>query len=389
MGGTDERRFLIVAGEASGDRHAARVVQSLRALGSCRVRGVTGPALAAAGAERVAAMEDLAVIGFTGVLARLPRIWRTWRSLLADAATFRPHAVLLVDSPGFNFRIGPALKARGIPVFYYIAPQVWAWHRERAAQMAHWVDRLAVVFPFEEPLFRDAGVTTRFVGHPLLEDLEPEVDAARFRGELGLGSGVTRLVGLLPGSRRGEFQAHAPVMIEAARRLLAWRAASPPAAASETLVFALALAPGLEPDAATARGLERAGVRVVRGRTRALQAHADCCAVASGTATLETALFGTPLVIVYRTGALNYAIARRVVKLAHIGLPNIVAGEEVAPELLQHDFTPERLAAVLDGWLCVPAALAARRQGLARVRARLGEPGAARRTAEWLWGMTP
>jgi lipid-A-disaccharide synthase len=384
VGGTDQRRFLIVAGEASGDRHAARVVEGLQALGSCRVRGVTGPALAAAGAERLAAMEDLAVIGFTGVVARLPRIWRTWRRLLADVSTFRPHAALLVDSPGFNFRLGPALRSRGIPVFYYIAPQVWAWHRSRAAQMARWVDRLAVVFPFEEPLFRDAGVTTRFVGHPLLEDLEPEVDAGRFRGELGLGSGATRLVGLLPGSRRGEFRAHAPVMIEAARRLLA----DPVGAGNERLALALALAPGLEPDVATVAAIERAGVRIVRGRTRALQAYADCCAVASGTATLETALFGTPLVVVYRTGALNYAIARRVVKLAHIGLPNIVAGEEVAPELVQDEFTPERLARVLGAWLADPAALAARRRGLARVRERLGEPGAARRTAEWLWAMT-
>ena len=380
MDGTIERRVLIVAGEASGDRHAARVVTSLRALGPCRVRGVAGPALVAAGVEIVAPMEDLAVIGFTGVLARLPRIWRTWHRLLAEARTFRPHAALLVDSPGFNFHVGPALKRAGIPVFYYIAPQVWAWHPSRAAQMALWVDRLAVVFPFEEALFRDAGVTTLFVGHPLLEDLEPEVDAARFRAETGFDRGVSRLLGLLPGSRRGEFHAHAPAMIEAARIL---RAHHP------DLGVVLALAPGLEPDAAVAASLERAGVRALRGRTRAVQAYADCCAVASGTATLETALFGTPLVVVYRTGSLNYAIARRVVKLAHIGLPNIVAGEEVAPELLQAEFTPARLAHTLGGWLRTPAALAARRAGLGRVRERLGEPGAARRTAEWLWAMEP
>ncbi len=378
MGGTRERRLLIVAGEASGDRHAARVVAALGALGPCRVRGVTGPALAAAGAGQVAAMEDLAVIGFTGVLARLPRIWRAWRALLDDADRERPDAALLVDSPGFNFRIGPALKARGIRVFYYIAPQIWAWHRSRAARMARWVDRLAVVFPFEAPLFGAAGVTTRFVGHPLLEDLEPEVDAAGLRGELGLEPG-TRLVGLLPGSRRGEFRAHAPLMVEAARRLIT--RPGPPVAA------ALALAPGLEPGARAIAAIERAGVRVLRGRTRALEACADCCAVASGTATLETALFGTPLVVVYRTSALNYAIARRVVRLEHIGLPNIVAGQEVAPELIQRRLTPARLAGVLAGWLDDPAALEARRADLARVRERLGEPGAAGRTAAWLWEM--
>ncbi|HEY6867562.1 MAG TPA: lipid-A-disaccharide synthase [Candidatus Eisenbacteria bacterium] len=378
MGGASERRVLIVAGEASGDRHAARLVGALRDLGACRVRGITGPALAAAGAESVAPMDDLAVIGFTGVLARLPRIRRAWRRLLAEAGDFRPHAALLVDSPGFNFRVGPALRRRGIPVFYYIAPQVWAWHRSRAAGMARWVDRLAVVFPFEEPLFRDAGVTTRFVGHPLLEDLEPEVDRSRLRAELGLGPADGPLLGLLPGSRRGEFRVHAPIMVEAAGQL---RPRLP------GLVVALALAPGLEPGRAALAALERAGVRVVRGRTRALEAHADACAVASGTATLETALFGTPLVIVYRTGALNYAIARRVVTLTHIGLPNIVAGEEVAPELIQDALTPARLAQALGAMLCDPEALAQRRRRLARVRERLGEPGAARRAAEWLWAM--
>jgi len=379
VAGANERRFLIVVGEASGDRHAARMVGALRALGACRVRGVAGPSLAAAGVEAVAPLDDLAVIGFTGVLARLPRIWSVYRRLLREAASFRPQAAVLVDSPGFNFRLGPALRRRGIPVFYYIAPQVWAWHPERAAQMARWVDRLAVVFPFEEPLFRKAGVEARFVGHPLLEDLEPEVDEGWFRRELGMPAGAGRLLGLLPGSRRGELRAHAPVLIEAARRLRGTR---------PDLTVALALAPGLEPDRATRAALAAAGVHAVRHRTRALEAWADACVVASGTATLETALFGTPLAIVYRTGWLNYAIARRLVTLTHIGLPNIVAGSEVAPELIQDRLTAPRLAELLGGWLDDPGALAARRAGLARVRERLGEQGAARRTAEWLWAMT-
>jgi lipid-A-disaccharide synthase len=376
VGGTIERRLLIVAGEASGDRHAARVATALGDLGPWCGRGIAGPALAAAGVAVVAPMEDLAVIGFTGVVSRLPRIARAWRRLLDEAGRFEPHAALLVDSPGFNLRLGPALKRRGIPVFYYIAPQVWAWHRSRAAAMARWVDRLAVVFPFEQDLFQAAGVTTRFVGHPLLEDLEPEVEPARLRAELGLDDGA-RLLGLLPGSRPGELHAHLPIMLEAARRL---RERVP------GLGVAVALAPGLEADRAA---LEAAGARALSGRTRALESAADCCVVASGTATLETALFGTPLVVVYRTSALNYAIARRVVTLPHIGLPNIVAGEEVAPELVQGDFTAARLAALLEGWLRDPQALAARRRALARVRERLGAPGAARRTAEWLWAMMP
>ncbi len=376
MGGPGERRFLIAAGEASGDAHAAKLLTALRDLGPCRVRGVAGPALLAAGAERVVAMEDLAVLGFSGVVARLPRIWTAYRRLLAEAREFRPDAAVLVDSPGFNFRVGPALKRLGVPVFYYIAPQVWAWHPERAAQMARWVERLAVIFPFEEGLFRDAGVKARFVGHPLVDGLEPEIGADAFRAEIGAAADAP-ILGLLPGSRPQELRAHAPVMAAAARRLRAGRPG---------LAVVLALAPGLEREVARLRpALE--GVRVVRGRARTVQAHAACCAVASGTATLETALFGTPEAIVYRTGWLNYQIARRLVTLSRIGLPNIVAGGEVAPELLQGDLSAERLAATLAPWLDDPAARDLQRARLGAVRARLGGPGAALRAAEWLWEM--
>jgi len=275
-----------------------------------------------------------------------------------------------VDYPGFNLRLGPALKARGARVLYYIAPQVWAWHAERAREMAAWVDRLAVVFPFEEPLFREAGVPTTFVGHPLLDDLAPEIGESQFRAELGVGP-EARLVGLLPGSRPGEWRAHGPTLLELGARLREGRPDVGPV---------LALAPGLEPaglDAATG-----GAVRVVRGRTHAVQAYAACAAVASGTATLETALFGTPHAIVYRVGWLNHAIARRVVRLPHIGLPNIVAGVEVAPEFLQGAFRAGPLAERLGRWLDDPAAAAAQRAGLARVRERLGGPGASQRVAE-------
>jgi lipid-A-disaccharide synthase len=394
VGDPGERRFLIVAGEASGDAHAARLLTALRGLGPCRARGVAGPALLAAGAECVVPMEDLAVLGFSGVVARLPRIWSAYRRLLDEVRAFRPHAAVLVDSPGFNFRLGPALKRLGVPIFYYIAPQVWAWHAERAAQMAEWVDRLAVILPFEEAIFRAAGVEARFVGHPLVEELAPERDEAAFRAERGLAPGV-RVLGLLPGSRLQEIRAHAPVMLEAARRLRAGR---------PDLVVALALADGPAPAALAppragsvpdmrrwlARELARLGpaledVSLLAGRTHCLQAFATCCAVASGTATLETALFATPEVIVYRTGWLNYQIARRVVTLERVGLPNIVAGEQVAPELLQRELTAERLAATLAPWLDDPAARERQRVGLASVRERLGGPGASRRAAEWLW----
>ena len=366
-----ERRLLVVAGEPSGDAHAGRLVRALKRSGRWRMRGVAGPAMRASGVEPVIRQEDLAVIGFSGILAKLPALLRARGRLLAEVSSFRPDVVVLVDYPGFNLRLGPELKKRGARVFYYIAPQVWAWHAERAREMARWVDRLAVVFPFEEPLFREAGVNATFVGHPLLDDLAPEVDEATFRAELGITSAAT-LVGLLPGSRQAELDAHARVLLEAAQKLRTDRPAG--------VVPVLALAPGLKLDRVPAT--LRTSARIVTNRTHCVQAFSACCAVASGTATLETALFGTPLAIIYRVGRVNHAIARRVIRLSHIGLPNIVAGKEVAPELLQDALEPGRLAALLGGWLGDPTTLARRRAELGVVRERLGGPGASARAAE-------
>ncbi|MCC6348086.1 MAG: lipid-A-disaccharide synthase [Candidatus Eisenbacteria bacterium] len=368
-GAREARRLLIVAGEASGDHHAANLLRALGAPGRFEARGVAGPQLRAAGAQAIVRQEELAVIGFSGILAKLPALLGARARLLGECARWRPDAAVLVDYPGFNLRLGPQLRARGVPVFYYVAPQVWAWHPERAAQMAAWVNRLAVVFPFEEPLFREAGVPTTFVGHPLLDDLAPEVDADTLRRELGAPPHA-RLVGLLPGSRAGEIAQHAATLVEAGLRVRQRHADAFP-------VVALADGASLDVLPAALRG----ALPAVRGRTRAVQAHAACCAVASGTATLETALFGTPLLVVYRVGWLNWQIARRLVTLPHIGLPNIVAGASVAPELLQDAFTPGAVAEVLGGWLADPRALGARRAALAGLRDRLGGPGASARAA--------
>jgi len=369
------RRILIVAGEASGDRHAARLVEALRERGAIEAWGVAGPALERAGVRRIARSGELAVAGFTRVLARLPRILGIERRVLRAAAELEPELAVLVDSPGFNFRIGPRLARRGVKVFYYIAPQVWAWHAERAAQMSRWVDRLAVVFPFEEPLFRDAGVDAHFVGHPLLEDLAPELPGAALRARLGLPP-EARLVGLLPGSRRGELKAHLGTMLATARALCAARS---------DVTALVAVAPGLEGLVPAELHDPASRVRAAAGLTHAVQAASECCVVASGTATLETALLGTPLAVVYRTSRINYAIARRVVRLERIGLPNIVAGEEVAPEYLQDAFTPRALLPQLARWLDDPEARDAQRAKLKLVRDRLGGPGASRNAAARAW----
>ena len=363
----------MVTGEASGDLHAARLVEALRAHGPCEFQGVAGPKLREANVECLVRAEDLAVLGFSEILARLPRLLATRRRLLEAWRDFRPHAVVLVDYPGFNLRMGPLLKRRGARIFYYIAPQVWAWHPERARAMASWVDRMAVVFPFEEPIFRDAGVRADFVGHPLLDDFVPEVSEVAYRAHLGIGP-ERRILGLLPGSRPQEIERHLEPMLAAARTLAAGR---------PDLLVVLALAPGVNVPHRVQPGLK--GVQVVRELTRATQAYATACAVASGTATLETALFGTPLVVVYRTGRLNYAIARRLVTLPRIGLPNIVAGSAVVPELIQDQLTPSALAGTLAPWLDDAASRAACRAALRIVRERLGGPGASARAAAHLW----
>lgn len=368
---TPTKRFLFVTGEASGDLHAARLVAALRAHGRSEVRGIAGPLMRAQGVECLVPAEDLAVVGFVEILARLPRLFTTRDQLLDQYRSWRPDVVVLVDYPGFNLRIGPALKREGARIFYYIAPQVWAWHAERAQAMARWVDRLAVVFGFEEALFRDAGVPVTYVGHPLMDDFAPEVSPAELARELGMPDGA-RMLGLLPGSRAQELERHLPVLREAARRLTASR---------QDLHVVLAMPPGL-PEPGWPKDPRW---HLVRGRTRSVQAAATACAVASGTATLETALFGTPLVVLYRTGWINHALARRFVRIPRIGLPNIVAGEEVAPELLQNDLTPEALVAALTPWLDDPEANRRQRARLAVVREKLGGPGASARAAQALW----
>ena len=213
-----QRRLLVVAGEASGDAHAARLVRALRMLGDVQVRAVAGPQLRAAGAETVVPQEDLAVIGFSGIVAKLPLLFQTRDRLLEEYERFRPDAVVLVDYPGFNLRLGPLLKRRGARIFYYIAPQVWAWHAERARAMASWVDRLAVVFPFEEPLFREAGVAATFVGHPLLDRAQNLPDRAGARSLLGF-SDHERVLALFPGSREQEIARHLNDFVATARVL--------------------------------------------------------------------------------------------------------------------------------------------------------------------------
>ncbi len=366
---------LMIAGEASGDLHGAGVVRELKRLApQAEIFGVGGDGMAAAGMELLFHVRDTAVVGFTEVLRHLRFFRRMMRALEIAVARRQPTVVILIDYPGFNLRFAERLRRRyekPPKILYYIAPQVWAWHAERIPQMAKLIDQMAVVFPFETALFRTAGIPTEFVGHPLLEGLRPKLTTESFFSRYQLNA-TQPLLGLLPGSRRTEIVRLLPDMLATANLL---RRSIP------DLQIAVAMAPNL-PETFYRNFVTGATGRLVANATYEVMRDSRACLVCSGTATLETACFATPLVVVYRLSRLSYEIGKRVVRLPHIGLVNVVAGKKIAPEFIQHDFTPERVAPILEKFIKDSAIRAEMKHTLAEVRTKLGEPGASRRVAE-------
>lgn len=330
MGGSPT--VFISAGEPSGDLHGAAVATALlRRWPNARLLGLAGPRMQAVGVEPIAEFDRLAVMGFVEVVRHLPffagLLRRSARTLQAEAVDL----VIPIDYPGFNLRLARRASAADIPVLYYIAPQVWAWHRSRAASLARTADRLAVILPFEEPIFEEYGAAVRFVGHPLVDRTEPTLGRQAFSDALGLDPG-RRILALFPGSRAQEVERHVEPFVAAAARVVEARWHVQPV---------VARSPGV-PEAAYA-GCPYP--LTTDGRT--LLTHAHAALVKSGTTTLETALAGVPMVIAYRTHPLTFWLARRLVEVDHVGLANLVAGRRIAPELLQDDATPEALAVAL------------------------------------------
>jgi lipid-A-disaccharide synthase len=361
-------RIFVSAGETSGDRHAAALIRALRTrVGAVEVRGLGGPSLAAEGADLIAHTADLSVIGFSEIVPRLPFFLRTFQKAIREIETWKPDLVLPVDYPGFNLRLGRKARVRGVPVVYYIAPQVWAWRRERRPGIARAVDRLLVVFPFEVDLFREAGIDTTFVGHPLL-DLEPGSTPEETRQSLGFSTGDTVLA-LLPGSRPQEVAQILPGLLPGTLPLV-----------GEGVRIVVSRAPGL-PDHLF-RMAEHFGCGVWTGPARDLAAAADAALVASGTATLETGLRGTPMAVVYRTGGMNWTLARALVRIRTVGLVNIAAGGDRVPELLQDALVPKRVEHLARRILFDPEERREQKTYLAGLRDRLGGTGAADRAAE-------
>ncbi|NWJ40222.1 MAG: lipid-A-disaccharide synthase [Geothrix sp.] len=371
------RTLLVIAGEDSGDLHGAELLRELKLREpGLRIIGVGGPRMTPFLDRKLADVKDLAVVGFIEVIRHLPRLNRLFKEILAAAREESVSAALLIDYPGFNLRLAKALRRQqpGVKLHQYVCPQVWAWKKGRIPDLGTTLDTLYCLFDFEPELFRGYPVDARFVGHPLVEVVKPECDRGTFFGETGLDR-ARPLVALLPGSRTGEIQRLLPPMAELARR---WRQERP------EVQWVLPVAPTLDPTFVRAH-LGGAPVTLVQDRTYAARAYADAALVASGTATLETALLGTPFAIVYRLNALTYQIARHIVKVPHFGLANVVAGREVAVELLQDEVNPERLGVELTR-LLEPETARRVRAELGDVRGHLGEPGAAGRVAEDLLG---
>jgi lipid-A-disaccharide synthase len=368
------RRILISCGEASGDLYAAELVRELRGLDdSIECFGLGGERLAQAGAELLVTLDQVSVIGLVEVLAKIPTLWRARKTLLEAAAVRRPDAAVLIDFSGFNLRLAKKLKKIGIPIVYYVSPQVWAWRRGRVRTIRDTASRMIVIYPFEEEFYLSEGVPVSFVGHPGVDLVRPTEARTSFFRRTG-GDPERPFVAILPGSRRRELELHLPIL---ARTVELMTAKKP------NLDMLVLKAPTIDKEEIVA-GLGGVGsrVQVVEDATYEGLAYAGVAIVASGTATVEAALSGTPMVVVYRVGRLSYRLGRPFVRVPHFAMVNLIAGKTVVPELIQDDMTPEAITRHVLDLIENPAAADAMKKELAKVKARLGEGGASRRAAE-------
>jgi lipid-A-disaccharide synthase len=328
------KRILISAGEASGDLYAASLAARLkRSWPEADFFGCTGPRMRAAGVRTVVEAASLAVVGLVEVLAHIPRIYGEYRKLVAAARAQRPDLAVLTDSPDFHLRLAARLKAMGIPVIYLVAPQVWAWRQGRLGQMRQVIDRLLCIFPFEEEFFRLNDIPVTYIGHPLAVLARTSISRVEFFRKHRLP--VDRpLIVVLPGSRRGEAARHLDTLLETVNRLYQKQAASflLPASATTGAAF-------------FRERIGRAPIQVVEGETWDAIGHADLALAASGTVTVEAALLGTPMVTYYRVSPVSWFLGRRFVKAPFLSMVNLVAGRKIVPELMQSEFTADRLTA--------------------------------------------
>jgi lipid-A-disaccharide synthase len=369
--------LLLSAGEASGDMYAARLATALKHRLDVSIFGMGGPQMRGAGVEIITDYSEVSVVGITEVLKRLPSLRRAMRRLVDEAEHRRPPLAILTDFPGFHLRLARKLRPKGIRNVYYICPQFWAWRPWRVNLVRRRFAQALCIFHFEEKFYSDAGVPVKFIGHPLVGNVKPALTREFFCRKYGLVDGDPLLT-ILPGSRRGEIAHHVPVLVEALAEM------------GKTLPgrfgVAVAVAPGLDVEKLKAIFPAQLQIKFVEGDTYSALAAADLAIVSSGTATVETALLGTPMIVVYRLSPLTARLAKPLVRTKFFSMVNLIAGRAVVPELIQDDFTPARVAEEAGKLLPLTKEGKLRadvmRQGLAEVQRLLGPPGAVERAAD-------
>jgi lipid-A-disaccharide synthase len=367
-------RLLLSCGEPSGDLYAGALTRELRTLQpDLTIAGLGGPEFVAAGGQLLEDYRGLTVTGLTEVIGKLPKSAATLRRLVNAAREERPDALIVIDFPDFNLRLARAVHRLGIPVIYYVSPQIWAWRPGRITTIRRLVARVLVIFPFESAIYEQAGVPVEFVGHPLMDLLPHTGPPEAFLRRVGLNP-QAKTIAVLPGSRPNEVRHILPDLVTACR-LIARRVPG--------IQFVIARAPNLDDGLFVAlRSASELTVAVVQGDTDAALAAADVALTASGTATVQTALHDTPMVVVYRLSPLTYKLGRRLVRVDTFGMVNLIAGKRIVPELIQDAFTPEAVADEAVSMLTDNARRERIRAELARVRQMLGGSGASRRAAE-------
>jgi lipid-A-disaccharide synthase len=350
--------FLISAGEASSDLYGAQLIVALRRRARrddepLEFMGVGGACMRAAGCDIVVDSKHLGVVGMTEILGHLPKIYSEFRKLLrtVDETPHRPAIAIVIDSPAFNFRVAREMHARGIPVIYFVAPQLWAWREYRVKRIQRWIRKVLCIFPFEEAFYRKYGVDVEYVGYPLADMPKPEISREQYAHENGLDP-LRTWIAMLPGSRRKEVKAHLPGMMQAAALLQTENAKYqflfPVATSLDVGWFRSMMA---QAESATRNPEVMATMVPVKNAAAALL-HSRAAVVTSGTATVEAALMGTPFVAVYRLSPLTFFAAKRLVKVPHVAMPNLIAGRQIIPELLQDEFTPENVVKGLQPVIC-------------------------------------
>jgi lipid-A-disaccharide synthase len=369
--------LLLSAGEASGDMYAARLATALKQRMDVSIFGMGGPQMRAAGVDIVTDYSEVSVVGITEVLKRLPSLVRAMRHLVGEAERRKPPLAILTDFPGFHLRLARKLRPKGIRNVYYICPQFWAWRPWRVNLVRRRFAKALCIFPFEEEFYAEAGVPVKFIGHPLVGNVKATLTRELFCKKYGLNQ-ESRIITILPGSRRGEISHHLPILVEAlgeVRRNLP----QPP----EVL---LAVAPGLDGQRLAAAFPAEWHVKWIEADTYNALAAADLAIVSSGTATVETALLGKPMIVIYRLSPLTARLAKPLVRTKFFSMVNLIAGRAVVPELIQDDFTPQRVAAeamaLLSATEETKARVAEMIRGLQEVQTLLGPPGAVDRAAD-------